>query len=72
MVRAAATGISGIIAPDGSWQKRSSMEDQVVVAGKVGPRLTTVFAHVGPTVVALLLVLLYLALFAIPRRAADA
>ncbi|MBV8373664.1 MAG: apolipoprotein N-acyltransferase [Candidatus Eremiobacteraeota bacterium] len=68
VVRAAATGISGVIAPDGSWQKRSRMEDEAIVAGKVGPRVPTVFARVGPTEVALALLCLYGALFLVPRR----
>lgn len=66
VVRAAATGISGVIAPDGRWQTRSRMERQIVVDGKVGPRVPTVFAHVGPTIVALGLIALYLAALAIP------
>ena len=45
-VRAAATGISGIINPDGSWQARSKMEERIVIYGKVGRRVDTVFlAH---------------------------
>lgn len=69
VVRAAATGISGIIAPDGTWQRRSRMEERVVVAGKVGPRVRTVFSQIGPTAVALALAGLYAALFLLPRRA---
>lgn len=68
VVRAAATGISGVIAPDGRWQARSHMERQVTIYGKVGPRAPTVFAHVGPTVVALALIALYLGALAIPNE----
>ncbi|HEY5426393.1 MAG TPA: apolipoprotein N-acyltransferase, partial [Candidatus Tumulicola sp.] len=68
VVRAAATGISGIIAPDGTWQARSRMEERVVVSGKVGPRAPTVFSRIGPTAVALALAALYVALLLIPRR----
>jgi apolipoprotein N-acyltransferase len=71
VVRAAATGISGIIAPDGTWQKRSRMEEQVVVGGKVGPPVPTVFARIGPTAVALALVTLYVALMFFPRRSVS-
>ena len=67
VVRAAATGISGIIAPDGRWQARSHMERQVTIYGKVGPRVDTVFSHVGPAVVALGLIALYLAVLAVPN-----
>jgi apolipoprotein N-acyltransferase len=68
VVRAAATGISGIIAPNGTWQRRSRMEEQVVVTGKVGPPVPTLFSHIGPTAIALALTVLYFALFLIPRR----
>ncbi len=68
VVRAAATGISGIIAPDGTWQKRSRMERQVVVTGKVGPRVPTVFSRIGPTAVGLTIAWLYVALLLVPRR----
>ena len=71
VVRAAATGISGIIAPDGTWQRRSRMEEQTVVTGKVGPRVETVFARVGPTTVALALAVLYGLILLIPRRSRD-
>ena len=43
VVRAAATGISGIINPDGSWQARSKDGRRIVVYGKVGQRVNTVF-----------------------------
>ena len=72
VVRAAATGISGIIAPDGTWQARSSMEEQVVVPGRVGKPVPVAFARIGPTVVALAISALYLSLFLIPRREAKA
>jgi apolipoprotein N-acyltransferase len=62
VVRAAATGISGIIRPDGTWQARSRLQRRTVVAGKVGPRLDTVFSRIGPTAIGLLLGVLYVAL----------
>lgn len=68
VVRAAATGISGIIAPDGTWQKRSRMERLAIVTGKVGRPTPTAFSHVGPTTVALGLVALYGALLIGRRR----
>jgi apolipoprotein N-acyltransferase len=71
VVRAAATGISGVIGPDGTWQKRSRMEEQAVVTGKVGPRVETLFARIGPTAVALGLAMLYVALLLVPRRGRD-
>lgn len=62
VVRAAATGISGIIRPDGTWQERSRLQRRTVVAGKVGPRLDTIFSRIGPTSIGILLAVLYLAL----------
>lgn len=59
VVRAAATGISGIIAPDGTWQKRSRVGQRTIVAGRVGPRVHTFFSRIGPTTVALLIGVLY-------------
>lgn len=69
VVRAAATGISGIIAPDGTWQARSLLEERIVVKGRVGRRLPTIFSRIGPTTIALLLILGYAALLFIPRIA---
>ena len=68
VVRAAATGVSGIINPDGSWQQRSAMEKQVIVYGKVGPRLDTVFSHIGPVAVGLAMWILYGILMLTPAR----
>ena len=48
VLRAAATGISGIIAPDGRWTQRSNLDEQVVVSGFVGPPAPTLFATIGP------------------------
>jgi apolipoprotein N-acyltransferase len=62
VVRAAATGISGIIAPDGTWQQRSKLEQQITVFGRVGPRVPTVYSTIGPTIVAVVFLVLYTAL----------
>jgi len=67
VVRAAATGISGIIAPDGAWQERSAMEQMVAVDGKVGPRVPTPFSSIGPTPIALSFALLYILVLVVPR-----
>ncbi|MGC1382000.1 MAG: apolipoprotein N-acyltransferase [Candidatus Baltobacteraceae bacterium] len=66
VVRAAATGISGIVRPDGSWQKRTRLDRRAIVSGKVGPRVPTLFALVGPTTIAVLLIALYAALLSFP------
>jgi apolipoprotein N-acyltransferase len=59
VVRAAATGISGVIAPDGSWQARSALDRRTIVSGLVGPRVPTFFSKIGPTRVAAALIALY-------------
>jgi apolipoprotein N-acyltransferase len=71
VVRAAATGISGIIAPDGKWQARSRLERQTVVTGRVGRRVPTLFARIGPTRVALALIALYGLLLLVPWARAE-
>ncbi len=69
VVRAAATGISGIIAPDGTWQSRSKMQEMTVVGGSVGPPVPTLFARLGPTPVAEAFGVLYVTLvFGMRRR----
>jgi apolipoprotein N-acyltransferase len=65
VVRAAATGISGIIAPNGRWQTRSRLEQRSLVVGRVGKRVFTPFSVVGPTPIALGLVLLYVLLLTV-------
>jgi apolipoprotein N-acyltransferase len=60
VVRAAATGISGIIAPDGSWQERLGLEREGVVYGKIGPPAPTFFSWFGPTRLFFALVAVYL------------
>ncbi len=67
VIRAAATGISGIIAPDGHWTERTSMNTQTNVVGKVGPPPGSPFAKIGPAPVAGALALLYVATI-LPRR----
>jgi apolipoprotein N-acyltransferase len=67
VVRAAATGISGIIAPDGKWQTRSRIERQTTVIGAVGRRVPTIFVRIGPTRVAFAMIALFALLFLVPR-----
>ncbi len=63
VVRAAATGISGIIAPDGSWQVRTRLEERSLVVGRVGKRVFSPFSAIGPSRVAVALIALYALLF---------
>jgi apolipoprotein N-acyltransferase len=48
IVRAAATGISGIIAPDGRWQTRSELGTAAVLTGTIGDPQPTVYSRFGP------------------------
>jgi apolipoprotein N-acyltransferase len=68
VIRAAATGISGIIAPDGRWLARSQLGRQTIVTGAVGPRVPTLFSRIGPTPVAALFAIGYAALLIAGRR----
>ncbi len=68
LVRAAATGVSGIIAPDGHWTQRAPMGVQTSVIGMVGPPPGSLFARIGPAPVIALLSLLYLAIVVPGRR----
>lgn len=68
VVRAAATGISGVIAPDGRWTSREGLETQRVVRGFVGLPVGSVYSRIGPSAIALAFSILYLALVALPWR----
>ncbi len=68
VVRAAATGISGVIAPDGRWTSYAGLEQQTVVAGEIGPPVGSVFAHIGPNVIFGGIALVYIILVAYPWR----
>lgn len=59
VVRAAATGISGIIAPTGAWAERAGLDEQRAVSGFVGPPAPTFFSRIGPWPVAYVLAALY-------------
>jgi apolipoprotein N-acyltransferase len=60
VLRAAATGISGIIAPDGRWTQRAGLGEQADVTGVVGPPVPTPFAGIGPWPVAYAMAAFYL------------
>lgn len=68
VVRAAATGISGVIAPDGTWQTRTHLETQTIAYGMVGKPVGSFFALIGPTRIFFVWIALYLAVLAIPWR----
>ncbi len=68
VVRAASTGVSGIIAPDGHWTYRAAVDVPAIVIGDVGKPARTLFSRTGPEPFVIFLALLYLALV-VPRRA---
>ncbi len=68
VVRAAATGISGIIAPNGSWTTRTLIDTQGIAMAEIGPRVPTLFARIGPTPVIVLFGALFVALLLLPRQ----
>ncbi|HEY8297612.1 MAG TPA: apolipoprotein N-acyltransferase [Candidatus Baltobacteraceae bacterium] len=76
VIRAASTGISGIISPSGRYVERSDLDREAVVMGLVGVPSGSLFAHIGPTPVVATLFALYLALLAgalaLRRRARHA
>jgi apolipoprotein N-acyltransferase len=69
VVRAAATGISGIIAPNGRWRERTSIDEETIISGGVGPPATAPYVWIGPFAVAIGLAVVYLAILALRRRA---
>ncbi len=68
IVRAAATGISGIIAPDGRWHERSSLDRQAVITGTIGEPQPTVYSRLGPLPVGAMLGALVVIGFGAGRR----
>jgi apolipoprotein N-acyltransferase len=68
VVRAAATGISGIVAPDGTWQTRLPLDVPGNASGFVGPAVGSFFARVGPTRVWLALIAFYALLLLVAGR----
>ncbi|BDE07981.1 hypothetical protein WPS_32570 [Vulcanimicrobium alpinum] len=55
VLRAGATGISGIVAPDGSWTRRTALGGAATVVGEVGPPVDVPYAQLGPGAIALAL-----------------
>jgi apolipoprotein N-acyltransferase len=69
IVRAAATGISGIVGPDGVWRSRSVLETQTAIVGEIGDPVDNVYVHIGPQTIGLvLLAFVILALVPWPSR----
>jgi apolipoprotein N-acyltransferase len=68
IVRAASTGISGLIAPDGRFTRATALDEQAVVTGVIGPPVDTVYDAIGGNVVAMGFVLVYAGVVAWGRR----
>jgi apolipoprotein N-acyltransferase len=68
IVRAASTGISGIIAPNGRYVRQSNLNEAVVVAGAIGPPVRTAYDAIGPGGIALALALAYGGIYGWGRR----
>ena len=66
IVRVGATGISGIIAPNGRYTARTKLNETTIVHGFIGARTGSVFSMLGSTPVAIMLIFLYAGLIA-PR-----
>jgi apolipoprotein N-acyltransferase len=70
VVRAASTGVSGIIAPDGTYAARAGVGERAVVRGSVGAPSGSLVARLGPLPIVALFAVLYGGLVA--RRRARA
>ena len=60
VIQAASTGISGIIAPDGTWIEHTALDRQAIVAGTIGFPPGSLFARIGPNPVMYALVAIYM------------
>ncbi len=68
VLRAAATGISGIIAPNGRWQQSAGLDREAIVTGGVGLPSRTIYALIGPLPFSLAFAVVYVVILALRRR----
>jgi apolipoprotein N-acyltransferase len=68
IVRAASTGISGIVAPNGRYTRASGLDEQVVVTGSIGRGFDTLYDTVGGNAIAGLAAIVYSGIVAWGRR----
>lgn len=68
IVRAASTGISGIISPRGHFTHASTLDEQAVIVGLIGTPVETFYTRIGGNGVAFFLALLAAAIVAWGRR----
>jgi len=69
IVRAGATGISGVIAPNGRYISRTKLNETTIVHGFIGARAGSLFSGLGSGPIAFALILLYAGLI-VQRRPA--
>ncbi len=69
VLRAASTGVSGIIAPDGRYTQASELDTQTVVVGTVGVPQPGPYANIGPQPIGFALLVLALGPFLVRRKA---
>ena len=69
IVRAASTGISGIIAPDGRYVQRTELDREAIVLGAIGMPPGSLFATLGPMAVIIVLAGLYIVIVVVGKRA---
>lgn len=69
IVRAASTGISGIIAPDGRYVHSSALDKPAVVTGAIGMPVHTIYAELGAPAFAALFAFSYVVILVGTRRA---
>ena len=68
VLRAAATGISGIVAPDGTWTQRTGLGGAATIVGTVGAPAPGPYARIGPLGTGLAMLLLTALPFAFARK----
>ena len=68
VVRAASTGVSGVIAPNGRYTQKTALNEQAVVSGLIGTPVDAPYVAIGGNAVAALLFVLYAAIVAWGRR----
>jgi apolipoprotein N-acyltransferase len=69
VLRAAATGVSGIVAPDGTWTQRTALGGEALVAGDVGAPAPGMFARIGPLPVGIVMALIVVLALGVPAFA---
>jgi apolipoprotein N-acyltransferase len=72
IVRAASTGISGIIAPNGRYVRASGLNVEATIDGAIGKASPAFFPEIGSLPFVVLFVLAYVAIVALGRHALRA